>query len=194
VITASNNIVVPGNAGYSVGMQGEGNAVIVGDFNCFFDFNVMAAGNVVTGSNSIVADPLFVDADGPDGLPGTADDDLRLAPGSPAIDAASNAALPADAADLDGDQDTAEPTPLDASALARIVGSAVDIGAYEFGNAPLPCPADLDGDGEVGIADFLALLQAWGPNPGHPADLDGDGTVSITDLLSVLIAWGPCPQ
>ena len=25
------------------------------------------------------------------------------------------------------------------------------------------CPADLDGSGAVGIADFLAVLAAWGP-------------------------------
>ncbi len=54
------------------------------------------------------------------------------------------------------------------------------------------CLADLDGDGEVGITDFLALLAAWGPNPGHPADLDGDGIVGITDFLALLAAWGPC--
>ena len=55
------------------------------------------------------------------------------------------------------------------------------------------CPADLDGDGTVGITDFLQLLSAWGPNPGHPADLDGDGTVGITDFLQLLASWGPCP-
>ena len=35
------------------------------------------------------------------------------------------------------------------------------------------CPADLDGDGMVGIIDFLGLLAAWGPCP--VGDLDGDG-------------------
>jgi hypothetical protein len=55
------------------------------------------------------------------------------------------------------------------------------------------CPADLDGDGEVGITDFLELLGAWGPNPGHPADIDGDGEVGIIDFLDLLAAWGPCP-
>ncbi|MHC5006375.1 MAG: dockerin type I domain-containing protein, partial [Planctomycetota bacterium] len=54
------------------------------------------------------------------------------------------------------------------------------------------CPADFDGDGQVGITDFLALLAAWGPNPGHVADLDGDGQVGITDFLALLAAWGPC--
>jgi subtilisin family serine protease len=55
------------------------------------------------------------------------------------------------------------------------------------------CAADLDADGAVAIADLLALLAAWGPNPGHPADLDADGAVAIADLLALLAAWGPCP-
>ena len=55
------------------------------------------------------------------------------------------------------------------------------------------CPWDLDGGGGVGILDLLALLAAWGFNPGHPADFDGDGTVGILDLLTLLANWGPCP-
>jgi hypothetical protein len=57
----------------------------------------------------------------------------------------------------------------------------------------VPCPWDLDGDGDVGIVDFLDLLAAWGPNPGHPADFDEDGMVGITDFLALLANWGPCP-
>ncbi|MEE8460337.1 MAG: hypothetical protein V3S08_10700 [Phycisphaerales bacterium] len=53
--------------------------------------------------------------------------------------------------------------------------------------------ADLDGNGGVDIVDLLALLGAWGPNPGHQADLDGDGTVGIADFLELLASWGPCP-
>ena len=54
------------------------------------------------------------------------------------------------------------------------------------------CPADFDGDGVVGIVDFLTLLNAWGSNPGGPPDFDGGG-VGITDLLLLLANWGPCP-
>ncbi len=53
--------------------------------------------------------------------------------------------------------------------------------------------ADIDGNGGVDIVDLLALLGAWGPNPGHRADLDGDGTVGIADFLELLASWGPCP-
>jgi parallel beta-helix repeat protein len=52
----------------------------------------------------------------------------------------------------------------------------------------LPC--DLDGDGVVGVLDFLVLLGAWGTNPIHPADFDGDGDVGVTDLLILLANWG----
>jgi hypothetical protein len=55
------------------------------------------------------------------------------------------------------------------------------------------CPADIDGDGTVGIGDLLGLLAAWGPCPGCPADIDGDDIVGISDLLALLAAWGPCP-
>ncbi|MHC4220001.1 MAG: S8 family serine peptidase [Planctomycetota bacterium] len=54
------------------------------------------------------------------------------------------------------------------------------------------CP-DLDGDGTVGVLDFLELLEAWGPNPGHPADINGDGVVSVLDFLLLIANWGPCP-
>ena len=71
------------------------------------------------GVGNINADPLFVDADGPDNLVGTADDNLRLRANSSCINGGDNTALPPGVAtDLDGN--------------ARIVGVTVDMGAYEF--------------------------------------------------------------
>ncbi|WP_336367658.1 DUF4347 domain-containing protein [Marinobacter sp. C2H3] len=61
----------------------------------------------------------------------------QLQEGSALWGAGSNAALPADSADLDGDSKTAEPLPLDATGAPRIVASSVDIGAVE-GSIPLP--------------------------------------------------------
>ena len=56
----------------------------------------------------------------------------------------------------------------------------------------VPTLGDLDGDGAVGILDFLGLLAAWGPCADNccPADLDGDGTVGILDFLLLLGNWG----
>ncbi len=51
--------------------------------------------------------------------------------------------------------------------------------------------ADLNDDCNVGSADLLVLLVAWGPNPGHAADFDGDGNVGASDLLVLLAGWGP---
>ena len=55
------------------------------------------------------------------------------------------------------------------------------------------CPTDLNGNGSVDVPDLLALLAAWGTNPGGPPDFDGDGMVAVPDLLALLAAWGPCP-
>ena len=60
----------------------------------------------------------------------------------------------------------------------------------------LPCPADLDGSGDVGVSDFLVLLGVWGPCPPKgdcPADFDGSDDVGVSDFLELLGNWGPCP-
>ena len=86
------------------------------------------------------------------------------------------------------------------SGATAIVGAYLDDdngadsgSAYLFDAAvPGTCPWDLDAGGSVGILDLLALLAAWGTDPGGPPDFDGDGTVGILDLLSLLANWGPC--
>lgn len=55
------------------------------------------------------------------------------------------------------------------------------------------CPWDLDRSGAVETTDFLALLAAWGSDPGGPPDFDNDGSVGVTDFLALLANWGPCP-
>ena len=47
-----------------------------------------------------------------------------------------------------------------------------------------------DGDGNVGINDFLAMLAQWGT--AGTCDFDG-GNVGISDFLDLLAHWGRCP-
>ena len=99
-------------------------------------------GTVTDEGGNLSADPLFADVGdprGPDDNFATADDGLRLLPGSPALDAGTNAALPADRGDLDRDADTTERLPVGLAGTARVVDNdadpgtpaRVDLGAYE---------------------------------------------------------------
>ncbi|NNM25012.1 MAG: S8 family serine peptidase [Phycisphaerales bacterium] len=55
------------------------------------------------------------------------------------------------------------------------------------------CGPDIDGTGDVGFGDLLAVISAWGPCTGSCVqDLDGSGDVGFADLLMVISAWGPC--
>jgi predicted outer membrane repeat protein len=159
------------------------------------------------GQGNIAMNPLFVDPLGPDGIPGTGDEDLRLAPGSPCIDSGNNLALPPDTYDLNGNGNVTEPLPIDKDGnLRRINDPAtpntghppgasviVDMGAYEF-NDFRPLLGDVTGDGVVNVNDLLGVINSWGPCPAFPqhcpADLDQNGVVNHHDLLIVIQNWG----
>jgi hypothetical protein len=108
-----------------------------------------------SGAGNVSDDPLFVDADGTDNIPGTIDDNLHLLAGSAAIDAGNNSTVPKDSADLDGDLNTDEPIPVDLAGNSRFfdqpqtdtgIGSPpiVDMGAYELNELP-PEPSSASG-------------------------------------------------
>ncbi len=95
------------------------------------------------GLGNVADDPLFRDAFGADGLAGTADDDARLSPGSPCIDAGDNAALPpAATVDLNrASRIVDDPVTRD---TGRPLGVAiVDMGAFEY-QAQCGSAADCD--------------------------------------------------
>jgi hypothetical protein len=137
-------------------------AVLFVDYSCIQGFT-----GGLGGADNIGDDPCFVDADGPDDTAGTADDDLRLGTGSACIDVGDNTAIPADTADLDGDDNISEPTPIDLDGNPRMVndvdvvgsngtGPVMDMGAYER----LTLTAYVDDN---------ALSDPW---PGDPNDGD----------------------
>jgi len=127
------------------------------------------------GQGNFSDDPLLMNPAGPDGVYGTADDDLRLGGGSPCIDAGLNAAVRVDH-DLGGDD--------------RIQGAAVDIGAYEYdGPDQLVAHWTLDerqgqwARDEVGTADGLVFgSRQWRPYEGRLGGaLDFDGLGDFVD-------------
>lgn len=167
------------------------------------------------GAGVIAADPMFLDGDGPDGLPGNEDDDLRLKWISPCVETADNGSVGTDELDLDDDGNVLEPTPTDLADRARVVEAAgpvpfsvptgvatADMGAYEL---PRIFPGDFDQDDDVDAADRDHLVTC-SSGPAIPqnlvacldADLDADTDVDQTDFgwfqLCVGLADEPVPQ
>ncbi len=131
------------------------------------------------GVGNINANPSFVDPQ---------NNDYRLSPGSPCIDAGDNLAVPRGVEfDLDGNpRFVDDPCADDTGNGERPI---VDMGAFEFQGTS----CDLDGDGTVGVKDLLILLGSWGPCAdcnNCAADLDDDCTVGVKDLLILLGNWG----
>jgi hypothetical protein len=73
-----------------------------------------------------------------------------------------------------------------------VVGLVLCLTCATPARAGSPCPWDCgNGDGVVGVVDFLQLLADWGTVT--PCDLDGGG-VGVTDFLALLAHWGTCPD
>ncbi|HAE10245.1 MAG TPA: hypothetical protein DCG39_01240, partial [Opitutae bacterium] len=102
----------------------------------------------ITGSNNLNSDPLFVDANGPDNLFGTEDDDLSLQSSSPVIDQASPSVANYSATD----------------ALGRGRSGNPDMGAYEFIPASPPSFTSSASFSAQENQTQAAILSAVDPN------------------------------
>jgi len=83
------------------------------------------------GTGNIDANPLFIDPNGLDDIPGTEDDDLRLLAGSPCIDAGIS--ISGISPDLDGNARLVDDPATTDTGLGF---PPIDMGAYEFGSSP----------------------------------------------------------
>ncbi len=130
----------------------------------FSDVQGGLPGGTIDDGGNIDADPLFVDADGTDGIIGTNDDNLRLRTTSPCIDAGDNTApgLVGILTDLDGNDrfhddpgvpDTGNGTP-----------PIVNMGAYESscGNGVVNPREECDDGGESAACDADCTLSQCG--------------------------------
>ncbi len=119
------------------------------------------------------ADPMFVDPLGLDGVPGTLDYDLRLSPGSSAINAGDPNPLGLSSADLDGH--------------ARILCGRVDIGAYEFGIGDYNCDQSVD---PFDFAYWSGCMTGPGvasiPTGCKAFDFNADSAVDLLDFAQWL--------
>lgn len=130
-----------------------------------------STGYTISGSNNLNVDPML-QKDGTGALVlknnGGPTQTLLLLSSSPAINEGSNANLPADTFDLDGDSDTTEPLPVDQRGFARIVSTTVDIGAVEV-NYGVSATAGTPQSTNVNTA-FATALQATVTESGNPQD------------------------
>ncbi|MCZ6765754.1 MAG: hypothetical protein O7D32_02350, partial [bacterium] len=144
-------------------------------------------------NGNISSDPLFEDADGADNTAGTADDDLRLQPGSPAIDAADNSAVPVGVTtDLDGiprfvdDPETAD--------SGNGTPPIVDMGAHEYPGCSSTC-GDINGSGgNVDLVDFASFAVCFNALPSSSAacacsDLNLDGAINLLDFATLSLIF-----
>ena len=113
---------------------------------------------------------------------------FRLQSASPCINAGSSAHLPADTADLDGDDDISEVIPVDLGDWPRINGASVDMGAYEYVQ---PLPGDINLDLKVDLSDAITAMKILtGINSVAELNLytgvDNDGKIGLAEVIYVL--------
>jgi hypothetical protein len=129
------------------------------------------------GMGNLDADPLFLDPLGADGVPGTEDDDYRLAAGSPCIDA-GNGVLSTGNLDQAG-----EPRRVDDPCVpdTGLAAPMIDIGPYERQSSSC-------------CDDPRRVCSAGSNSTGAPAHMQFGGSVSIAANDLVLRATGCPPQ
>jgi hypothetical protein len=160
--------------------------------NCILSETPLMAGDAATVTYSAVSST-YAGEGNIDFMPWfDVDDELHPIPGSPLIDAGDTSALiDALLVDADGNPRLADDSCHQDTGNAGGDDAVVDMGAFEFQGSS----CDLDGNGAVGVTDFLRLLALWGacayPCPvACPGDFDGNCAVGLDDFAILLDNWG----
>lgn len=170
MVTLVNNIVAGSTSGADLTIYLLENGTVTGSHNLIGD----GSGGL---PNTITGDPMLAPLADNGGPTQT----HALLPGSPAIDAGDPAFDPNDP---DGDPMTDDALPYDqrGSGFTRLIGNAVDIGAFELQTAPLA--GDYNRSGTVDAADYVLwrkTLDATGVTPFSGADGDGNSAIEQAD-------------
>lgn len=81
----------------------------------------------------------------------------------------------------------------EADGVVAVTGLVVPRDPDRIRVAIFPCPGDIDGDGQVGLADLSQLLSNFAAASGATVaegDLDNDGDVDLSDLARLLSNFG----
>lgn len=136
-------------------------------YNC-----ISALSGQLGGEGNFSGDPLFVDAYGPDGIPGTIDDDLHLLPGSSCANAGSNELADDLSSDFEGH--------------ARIQQCRVDCGALES-----TLFADCNSNGQSDACEIASAASEDCNRDGRPdecasgTDCNSNGQMDSCDAYTL---------
>lgn len=139
------------------------------------------------GIGNIELDPQFVDPNGPDNIPGTEDDNLRLQANSPCIDA--------------GDNNELDPNQVTTDVAGRLrfvedlltgdsgngIAPLVDMGAYEYA-----CEGNMNEIAAITLPDFSLFTQHWLTDDCGfcgGADFTSDNNVTTDDFIVQIANW-----
>ena len=78
--------------------------------------------------------------------------------------------------------------------VIAVTGRDIPTDSSDFATLPTECIGDVNGDGEIGFPDQLAVLSRIDQKCDDcPFDLDCDGEVTFQDFLLIQASFGPCP-
>lgn len=131
---------------------------------------------VFPGPGNFDFDPMFVDPIGPDGVPGTGDENWNLMSESPCINRGDPVVAP-------------DPKVFDLDGQPRVQGCRVDMGAFE--SFVVQDFGDFHPDGRVDLRDIAFSQLCFGADEGNPAwqescrcvfDFDGNQLINLNDF------------
>lgn len=160
-------------------MAAMNNQNIAGDTTAF-NFGNCNLEMMRPGPGNMTSNPLFVDPDGPDNIPGNLDDDFHFLPNAPGINSADSLDMVRDRFDRNNNGDTTEIFPFDLDLNPRVRGGNLDRGPYET-NVPMA----VGGHSEIG----MAIGEPY-PNPSASCNLNIELERGQTVEIALLNATG----